>query len=252
MRVAALYDIHGNLPALEAVLDEVRAAGVDRIVVGGDVVPGPMARASLERLLDRDLPIDFIRGNCEVAMLAERRGGPPAYPLPPQVLATVRWAAADVGELCERVVAAWPMTLTLAVDGLGDVLFCHGTPRDENEIFTDRTSDDRVRAMFDGVTAPVVVCGHTHIQSDRRVGSTRIVNAGSVGMPFQEAGAYWLLLGPDVALRRTDYDRDAAAARIRATAYPDADAFAARWVLDPPSKEQMLDMYAPAAQPPRT
>ena len=71
MHVAALYDIHGNLPALEAVLHEIREAGVDRVVVGGDVVPGPMPRETLRRLLDLDLPVHFIHGNCELAVLAQ-------------------------------------------------------------------------------------------------------------------------------------------------------------------------------------
>src|SRR5215475_12254137 len=70
MRVAALYDIHGNLPALEAVLEELRQANVDQIVVGGDVVPGPMPRESLQRLLDLNRRVHFLHGNGELAMLA--------------------------------------------------------------------------------------------------------------------------------------------------------------------------------------
>jgi hypothetical protein len=74
MRVAALYDIHGNLPALEAVLQDVRQADVDQIVVGGDVVPGPMPRETLGRLLDLGLPTHFIYGNGELAILAQMEG----------------------------------------------------------------------------------------------------------------------------------------------------------------------------------
>jgi diadenosine tetraphosphatase ApaH/serine/threonine PP2A family protein phosphatase len=90
------------------------------------------------------------------------------------------------------------------------------------------------------VDAELVVCGHTHVQFDRRIGATRVINAGSVGMPFGRAGADWLLLGPDAELRHTDYDLEAAAARIRRTAYPQAEAFATGSVLAPPSEEAML------------
>lgn len=243
MRIAALYDIHGNLPALEAVLDEVRRARVDRIVVGGDVVPGPMVREAFARLRALDVPVDFLYGNCEFAVLAAHAGRESGYKLPAEVLATLRWTAhhLDAHELA--FIATWPKTVSIHIDGIGDTLFCHGTPRDENEIFTNLTPEDIVEPMFDGVTASLVVCGHTHMQFDRTIGRTRIVNAGSVGMPFQDPGAYWLLLGPGVELRHTAYDLDAAVARVRATGYPDAEDFAARYVLQPPSPREMLEAF---------
>jgi diadenosine tetraphosphatase ApaH/serine/threonine PP2A family protein phosphatase len=125
------------------------------------------------------------------------------------------------------------------------VLFCHSTPRSETECFTRRTDENRLLPLFEPLGVDVAVCGHTHMQFNRRVGSTRVVNAGSVGMPFGEPGAYWLLLGPDVELRKTSYDLDAAAERIRRTAYPQAEGFAARSVLAPPSEEAMLTAFAP-------
>jgi diadenosine tetraphosphatase ApaH/serine/threonine PP2A family protein phosphatase len=100
--------------------------------------------------------------------------------------------------------------------------------------------------IFEGVTAPLVVCGHTHMQFDRSIGDVRVVNAGSVGMPFGDPGAYWLLLGPNVQFRRTAYDLTTAADRIRATDYPGADEFAARNVLSPPLERDMLELYARA------
>jgi len=81
------------------------------------------------------------------------------------------------------------------------------------------------------------------MQFDRTVGSLRVVNAGSIGMPFADPGAYWLLLGPDVQLRRTSYDLEAAAARIRRTKFPGADAFATQ-VLTPRTESEMLAAYA--------
>jgi hypothetical protein len=79
---------------------------------------------------------------------------------------------------------------------------------------------------------------------DRTIGRTRVVNAGSVGMPFGEPGADWLLLGPAIELRHTAYDLEAAARAIRQTAYPDAETFAARSVLNPPSEAQMLEIFS--------
>ena len=123
------------------------------------------------------------------------------------------------------------------------MLFCHATPRNDSEIFTRTTADELLLPIFGDLDVAVAVCGHTHMQFDRRVGNVRVVNAGSVGMPFGAPGAYWLLLGPDVQLRHTRYDLAAAAARIRATQYPTCDEFAARNVLDPPSEQQMIDAF---------
>jgi putative phosphoesterase len=245
MRVAALYDIHGNLPALEAVLREIRDAGVDRIVVGGDVVPGPMPRETLACLLDLDIPIQFIQGNGDRVVLAQMAGAESSE-VPEHFREVVRWAAAQLGREHERVLASWPKTLRVDVPEVGDVLFCHATPRNDTEIFTRLTPDDRLLPVFEGLDTPLVVCGHTHMQFDRTVGRVRIVNAGSVGMPFGESGAYWLLLDPGVQLRRTPYDLAGAAKRIRGTKYPQADDFAARNVLQPPSAEAVLEGFTKA------
>ena len=252
-RVAALYDIHGNLPALAAVLEDVRRADVDAIVVGGDVLPGPMPRQTLDLLLDSRLPAQPIFGNGERAILAQLAGtrtgsvtywGTTSGNRPPdEVVDIYRWTAAKVADL-EPVIASWPMTLRVPIDGLGDVLFCHSTPRSETEAFTRLTAEEHLLPIFEPLGVPLVVCGHTHMQFDRVVGSTRIVNAGSVGAPFGRAGAWWLLLGPGVELRGTPYDLEAAAARIRHTEYPQAESFAAQSVLAPPSEETMLETFA--------
>jgi predicted phosphodiesterase len=244
-RVAALYDIHGNLPALEAVLEELRQAPVDQIVIGGDVLPGPMAHETLQCLFDLDIPVQFIYGNSEVAVLQQMAGTTPAR-VPEQYRAAIRWTADEVEDYRD-VLAAWPMTLRVDVRGLGNVLFCHATPRNEDECFTRLTPEDRLLPVFDGLGASVVVCGHTHMQFDRRVGRTRVVNAGSVGMPFGEPGADWLLLGPDVQLRHTAYDLAKAAERIRATAFPWPEDFATQYVLQPPSAASMLEVFTRAS-----
>ena len=256
MRVAALYDIHGNLPALEAVLQEIRQADVDQIVVGGDVVPGPMPRETLSRLLELDLPTHFIYGNGELAILAQMAGartgsvtywGTTSGARPAESIVEIyRWTAAQLQPEFEPVLARWPKTLQLEIDGLGKVLFCHSTPRSETEGFTRLTAEDRLLPLFEPLQVAVLVCGHTHMQFDRRVGRTRVVNAGSVGAPFGEPGAYWLLLGPDVQLRHTVYDLATAAERIRDTNYPQAQDFAANNVLQPPSEAEALKVFTPA------
>jgi predicted phosphodiesterase len=244
---AVLYDIHGNLPALEAVIAEIRRERIDRIVCGGDVLPGPMPRETIDYLRGLDIPITYIRGNGDREIL-ERLRGQETDAVPEPFREILRWNARQLNGDDERWIGEWPSTTRVDVPGLGDVLFCHATPHSDLPIFTRETADERVTTLFDGVTAPLVVCGHTHMQFDRAVGRMRIVNAGSVGMPFGAPGAYWLALGPGVELRRTEYDLNQAAQRIRASEYPQAGEFAARNVLQPPSEEQMLAAFEGAAR----
>jgi putative phosphoesterase len=207
VRVAALYDVHGNLPALDAVLAEVDA---DVILVGGDAVAGPWPAETLARLRGLEGDVHFIRGNADREIAEQTPGLAPAHLME---FVRSRLSAAEIDFL-----GSLPLTESIGVDGLGDVLFCHATPRNDEEIFTRISPDDRWRAALDGVEADVVVCGHTHIQFDRRIDDIRLINAGSVGMPYEhEPGAYWALLGPDVELRRTPY----APADIAASGWPD-------------------------------
>lgn len=187
VRVAALYDIHGNLPALEAVLREVRQAEVDLVVVGGDVLPGPMPRETLARLLELDIPTKFIIGNGEVAVLQEIAGKEPTG-VPAQYRPVISWTARQLDSF-ETLLGAWPKTLRVEVPGIGRVFFCHATPQNENDIFTRATPEEPLLRVFEGFDADVVICGHTHMQFDRIIGGIRVVNAGSVGMPFGDPGA---------------------------------------------------------------
>lgn len=243
MRVAALYDIHGNLPALEAVLTHVRRASVDLIVIGGDVFPGPMPRETLACLRAIEQPVRFIRGNGDRVVAMMSRGEEPAE-VPPSYRAPIAWVAAQLDADDAGAIDAWPATERVSVDGVGEVLFCHATPGNDTEIFTALTDEAKLLPVFASATADVVVCGHTHMQFDRRVGDVRVVNAGSVGMPFDEAGAYWLLLGPEIQLQRTTYDLEAAATRVRATAYPGAEEFAQRHILHPPSARETAEQFS--------
>lgn len=238
-RVAAIYDIHANLPALEAVIQEIRDTGVDKVIVGGDVLPGPMPRETLDALLALEMPTQFIYGNGEAAVLEQMTGRDPVG-VPEAYKPAIRWTAQQLHSDYERDLAAWPKTVQLNIAGIGEVLFCHATPRNENETFTRLTDEHLLLPIFEGLNVAMVVCGHTHMQFDRMIGKTRVVNAGSAGMPFGKTGARWLLLGSDVELRSTSYDLGRAAERIRATDYPGAGDHAARYILQTPSEAEML------------
>lgn len=246
MRIAVIYDIHGNLPALEAVLQEVGQLEVDCLIVGGDVLPGPLSRETIQCLLDLDIPTQFLQGNGDREVLAQLLGIETDWyrTAPEQWREPVLWTAQQLHAQHQRLLASWPPTCRVEVPGLGDVLFCHATPRSDIEVFTRLTPKERLSPIFEGLGVQVVVCGHTHMQFDRMIGTTRVVNAGSVGMPFGEPGADWLLLDPDVQLRHTRYDLTRAADRIRCTTYPQAGDFAARNILRPPSEEETLAAFS--------
>lgn len=245
MKIAALYDIHGNLPALEAVLAEILRIGVDRIVVGGDVLPGPMPAETLSRLQNLGTDAQFLFGNGEVAVLEQMTGRTPTK-VPETYRPIIRWNAEQLSHEQERFLRSWPNQIRLELPGLGRILFCHATPRNEDECFTRLTPEDRLLPIFTAAGADVVICGHTHMQFDRMVGNVRVANAGSIGMPFGRPGADWLLLGPTVELHHTDYDLSRAAQQVRGTRYPHADDFATKTILQPPSEEEMLKVFAKA------
>jgi len=213
-RVAVLADVHGNLPALDAVLAEVEGEQVDLIVSGGDVAAGPMPAECVDRLRELGDRVAWVRGN------ADREGAMPEA----VATALVPYLAARLGSDRRTFISSAAITVEVEVDTLGRVLVCHGSPRSDEEILTRLSPDRRVDEALARVDAQLVVCGHTHVQFDRLVSGWRLVNAGSVGMPYEgRRGAFWALLGPEVELRRTEYDVEAAVAAIRGTDYPLAD-----------------------------
>jgi len=159
----------------------------------------------------------------------------------------VAWNAEQLTKHQRSALDSWPKGLDRTMHALGDVLFCHATPRNATEIFTRLTPEAHLLSTaFMGIDANLVICGHTHMQFDRTVGKTRVVNAGSVGMPFGEPGAYWLLLENDVELRYTHYDLEEAARVVCETTYPQAQEFAQRNILNPPSEAEMLEAFSRA------
>jgi predicted phosphodiesterase len=201
-----------------------------------------MPRETIDRLTGLDIPVEFIHGNGDRVVRVAMTGVEPAE-VPAPFRDIILWTASQLDSTHATVLSTWPSTLRVHIAGIGNVLFCHATPQNDTDIFTRLTPEDRVLPMFDGVDADLVVCGHTHMQFERRIGTVRVVNAGSVGMPFGEPGAYWLLLGPDVELRRTSYDLARAAELVRATAYPQAEEFASKNILQPPSEATMLAAF---------
>lgn len=246
MRVAALYDIHGNLPALGAVLADVRAAGVDAVVVGGDVLPGPMPSETLACLTDLPWSVHFLRGNGDRVVAACLAGGD-ITEVPPAFRDSIVWTAEQLEAQQRLLVASWPATVERELPGLGRTIFCHATPRSDVECLTRTTLEARALPAFAGVAADTVICGHTHMQFDRLIRQYRVVNAGSVGAPFAgPPGAYWLLLTDGVHLRRTTYDVSTAAAALRRSGFPHVEELAVRYVINPPAEHESLRMFAAA------
>jgi predicted phosphodiesterase len=215
MKILALYDIHGNPDALEAVLTDPRATDPDVVVIGGDAVPGPEANATLDRLETIGTPIRWVRGNGE-REVADAIGGDR---LPDDLSArTAVITARELGQLRARPLGALPLTAKL--DG---VLFCHASPRRDDEMLTRLSAGQRWSDALHGVEARLIVAGHTHQQDDRIVAGTRFVNAGSVGLPYEGDGAArWLWIDDGVPeLRSTAYDAAGAGARFLARGWPD-------------------------------
>ncbi|MBY8875442.1 metallophosphatase family protein [Micromonospora sp. PLK6-60] len=240
-RVAVLSDIHGALPALEAVLAEPDVAAADLIVLTGDIADGPQPVEVLDLLVSLGDRACWVGGNGERDLVAARAGRPASYDVS-------NWAAAQLRDDQVARLAGLPLTVTLDVAGLGPTLFCHATPRDDEEVVLVDSRPQRWAEVFAGVPAEVrtVVCGHTHMPFSRLVDRRLVVNPGSVGMPYGSSGACWALLGPGVQLRRTEFDVPAACARITAeSGFPDAAAWADEYVRSRHSDLDALTAFAP-------
>jgi putative phosphoesterase len=234
MRVAVLADIHGNLPALEAVLEEVAAADVDRIVLLGDIALGPLPTETLDLLVSLGDRAVWVHGNCEREMVADFEAGGEAAGL--------------MDRRHRDLLDGLPLTVSLDVEGLGRTLFCHATPRRDDEFVLVDSPLSQWEAALAGFAESTVVCGHTHMPFDRLVDGTRVVNPGSVGMAYGPPGAYWALLGRDVVLRRTPYDAQAAARRIRSGSHPRAAEWAREYVVAPHGDREALEAFSRLAR----
>jgi putative phosphoesterase len=227
-RVAVLSDVHGNSVALAAVLAEVEQERPDLIVFGGDFSWGPLPDETFE--LVEGLNARFVRGNADRAVLENQ-----------SATEKEQWMQAHHTPQMRELLAGFEEHVVVEVDGLGPVRVCHGSPRTDEECVTPETPEARVHEFSEGVDERVIVTAHVHIQFDREVAGIRSVNAGSVGLPYEgRQGAYWALLGPDVDLRRTEYDVDAAVERFRTTDFPGVEELV-EMMLTPPEPREVID-----------
>ena len=227
MRVAALADVHGNAPALAAVLEEVERERPELVVFCGDLTWGSLPRETLALVRAMAIPARFVRGNADRMVGVETEGRGPWM--------TQQHTSKDLAFL-----AGFEPTVDVDVDGLGLTCFCHGSPRSDEECVTERTPAERVHEFMAGVDARAVVTGHVHVSYDRVVDGIRTIGPGSVGLPHESGpGARWALLGPDVELRHTDYDVEAAVALMRATDDPRVELIV-ELMLDPPSRDEVI------------
>jgi putative phosphoesterase len=207
-RIAVVADVHGNAPALEAVLAEADREGAELLVSCGDLTWGPLPRETLRLVEPWRARARFVRGNADRA-LGEDDGD------------RAEWLRARHGEEGIALVTAFEPAVVVEHDSLGPIRFTHGSPRSDEECVTVRTPEERVREFLAGVDEQVVFTAHTHVQYDRVVDGTRLVNAGSVGLPYEDRpGAYWALVADDVELRRTEYDVERAVELYRESGDP--------------------------------
>jgi predicted phosphodiesterase len=244
--VAVLSDIHGVLPALEAVLAEPDVRRADLVVLTGDIATGPQPVPTLDLLVALGDRVRWVKGNCERELVAQARGaGPSAFPISD-------WAAGQLRPEQVDLLDRLPATRTLDIGGFGDVLFCHATPRDDEEMVFVDSDLTRWAEVLDGVpdTVRTIVCGHTHMPFARLADRRTIVNAGSVGMPYGTTGAQWALLtGGAIQLRRTEFDREAACAAIEADCtFPDVAEWTDFFVRNPPSDAEALATFKEQAR----
>jgi predicted phosphodiesterase len=243
MRVAVLSDVHGVLPALEAVLAEPDVVSADRIVLTGDLATGPLPVETLDVLRglgDRAL---WVRGNADRELVECRRAERTMLPD-----AISPWAAEQLRDDQVDLLAGLPLSANIEIAGLGKAVFCHATPRDDDEIVLVDSRLSRWAEVFAGLEASVsaVVCGHTHMPFARLVDRRIVINPGSVGMPYGGAGAHWALLGPGVDLRVTEFDLDRECARIAAeSSYPDARQWADYYVRSAASDADAIAVFGP-------
>ncbi|MDQ2747941.1 MAG: metallophosphoesterase family protein [Pseudonocardiales bacterium] len=242
--VAVLSDIHGVLPALEAVLAEPDVVSAERIVLTGDIAAGPQPVEVLDRLVGLGERVTWVRGNADRELVAVARGGSTTIPDP-----IAPWAAAQLRPDQVELLSRLEHPVTLSVDGFGDVVFCHGTPRDDDEVVLVDTRLERWREVLADLPDAVrtVVCGHTHMPFVRLAHRRQIVNPGSVGMPYGRQGAHWALLAAGaVTLRRTAFDPGVATAALCAQSdYPGVAEWADYFLYSRASDAEALTTFGP-------
>ncbi|WP_245976143.1 metallophosphoesterase family protein [Amycolatopsis palatopharyngis] len=213
----------------------------------GDIAAGPQPVATLDRLIALGERVRWVSGNADRELVQLARGGETTIPDP-----IAPWAAAELTSAHVDLLASLPATGRIPVRGLGTVLFCHATPRGDEELVLVDSSYERWSEVLGGLGAEVstIVYGHTHMPFTRVVNRRLAVNPGSVGMPYGSTGAHWALLGgasgPSVQLRRTLFDAEAACESIsESSGYPGVEAWADFFVRSPASDSEAHQAFAP-------
>ncbi|MCH5585318.1 metallophosphatase family protein [Shimazuella sp. AN120528] len=249
MKIAVLYDIHGNLPALHAVLEELKSIKPDVLFIGGDIVSGPMPLQTLETLRNFPGNVQMIRGNGEREVVEVSEGKTIPF-LSEKGVEKQKWVGEQLTPSDRQFLVELPETMVLEVKGLGEILFCHATPQSDEEIFTPLTPDELVETMFHTVEQPLIFCGHTHLPFVRKIGDKQIINPGSVGMPFTGApGAYWALIDENgFELKYTAYDLEEASKAILKSGDPQAEEFVENYIRNTMQEEQAINMIEKLAE----
>lgn len=241
MRIAAIGDVHGNLPALEAVMDEINKEDVDGIVVCGDTIAGPLPTETLALLQESRIPVHFLRGNHDSDVVRFLSGQEPGG-LVAKDDDAARWEANKLTREQKELLLTWPATVEMNLDPWGKALFCHATPCSDTHVFSALTPDEVVMPVFGDLDVSLVICAHTHMQFDRMIAGVRVVNTGSLGMCVGRTGADWLLIDDEIRFQHTNYNLEKAAARIRQSDYPQAEIFVQNHVLQASPESRMFEI----------
>ncbi len=238
-RVVVISDVHGNAPALAAVLEEAMDSDPDLYVFGGDLTWGSLPEETYELVAPLEQRSMFVRGNadrrllecCSAVAAGEDDGLTPRE----------HWMVTAHSDKTRDLLGRFHATVAVDIHGLGVTCFCHGSPRSDEDLITPETPPARIRELTSDVDASVVVSAHTHVQFDRAVAGIRSVNAGSVGMAYHgpDRRAYWAVLGPDVDLRQTEYDVEATAFLYRESGDPLAERMV-EMLFDPPTLDEVI------------
>ncbi len=207
--IAVISDIHGNVPALAAVLEDLERVAPDEILVGGDLVGrGPEGSRVAQRIATLGWPC--VRGNHEDYLLSFRHGRVPDDWLEADHWSASRWMAADLTDEDEKFIDSLPMTITSEL--CPELRLVHGSPRSNNEGIGPWNADQEIERHLGRIEEPLLVCAHTHRPMIRRFDSGLVLNVGSVGLPFnRDRRAQYALLhrnaaGWEVELRQVEYD----------------------------------------------
>lgn len=242
-RTALISDTHGNAVALRAVLAELDDDGVERAVCLGDVVQGgPEPEVCVELLADRGWPV--VLGNADAFVLDPAAAESSSESVTERQLAVREWTHGRLTSAQRDRIGASASTVSADLGDGRSLLACHATPASYDPVVLPNASEAEFRNAFDGTGADVVACGHIHLPYIRRIGSTIVLNPGSIGLGYDhhqdpeairfDPWAAWAVVSAEkgrlsVDFRRTPFDVTAVVEAYRASGMPHADEYAAAW-----------------------